>query len=167
MNHSRSKVWDDVTYPFPIFNDCTVAVKGWISNFISHVIMDVVIHPCRHWSQTIVNGDPAGRLLTGITFKDQSFGVDLVDHVCYGRQVSQVEGRGPFLPRRLWMVSGFEHVFLIVGTEYTSLVERKSSLVTRDVYMNIKTLDGIPQTHHPEMTIRIAQFSQNGKPLNH
>ena len=68
---------------------------------------------------------PGHCLRTGIMFKCQSFAVGLVDHVCYGRQVSQVEGRGPSLPRRLWMVSGFEHVILIVDTEYAGLCGEK------------------------------------------
>ena len=36
-----SKVWDEITYPFPNFNGCTVEVWEWISKFIPHFIMDV------------------------------------------------------------------------------------------------------------------------------
>ena len=32
-NHESSKVSDEFTYPFPNFNDCTVEVWEWISNF--------------------------------------------------------------------------------------------------------------------------------------
>ena len=35
------KVWDEITYPFPNFNGCTVEVWEWISNFIPHFMMDV------------------------------------------------------------------------------------------------------------------------------
>ena len=35
------RVWDEITYPFPNFNGCTVEVWKWISNFIPHFIMDV------------------------------------------------------------------------------------------------------------------------------
>ena len=38
-----NKVWDEITYPFLNFNGCTVEVQEWISNFISHFIMDVII----------------------------------------------------------------------------------------------------------------------------
>ena len=31
-NHMSSKVWDEITYPFPNFNGCTVEVWEWISN---------------------------------------------------------------------------------------------------------------------------------------
>ena len=46
-NHILSKVWDEITYPFPNFNACTVEVWEWISDFISHFIMDVITY--RHW----------------------------------------------------------------------------------------------------------------------
>ena len=41
-NHMPSKVWDEITYPFPNFNGCTVEVWKWISNFIPHFMMDVI-----------------------------------------------------------------------------------------------------------------------------
>ena len=37
-NHMPSKVWDEITYPVPNFNE----VWEWISNFIPHIIMDVI-----------------------------------------------------------------------------------------------------------------------------
>ena len=40
------KVWDEITYPFLNFNGSTVEVKEWMSNFIPHFIMDVIIYPC-------------------------------------------------------------------------------------------------------------------------
>ena len=30
------KVWDEITYPFPNFNDEAVEIWEWISNFIPH-----------------------------------------------------------------------------------------------------------------------------------
>ena len=41
-NHMRSKVWAEVTYPFPNFNGCTVEVWEGISNFIWLII-------CKRW----------------------------------------------------------------------------------------------------------------------
>ena len=41
-----SKVWDEITYPFPNFNRSTIEVFEWISNFIPHFIMDVISHLC-------------------------------------------------------------------------------------------------------------------------
>ena len=32
-NHMPSKVWDEITYPFPKFNGCTIEVWEWISIF--------------------------------------------------------------------------------------------------------------------------------------
>ena len=39
-----NKVWDEITYPFPNFNCSTVEVWEWISNFIPHFIIDVIIY---------------------------------------------------------------------------------------------------------------------------
>ena len=45
-NHMARKVWDEITYPFPNFNSCTVEVWEWISHFIPHFIMIVITYPC-------------------------------------------------------------------------------------------------------------------------
>ena len=37
-----SKVWDEITYPFPNFNGVTVEVWEWISDVILHFVMDVI-----------------------------------------------------------------------------------------------------------------------------
>ena len=42
-NHMPSKVWDEITYQFPNFNDTTVLVWERISNFVPHFIMGVII----------------------------------------------------------------------------------------------------------------------------
>ena len=39
-NHMISKVWGEITYPFPNFNGATVEVWEWISNLIPHFMMD-------------------------------------------------------------------------------------------------------------------------------
>ena len=44
-NHISSKVWHEITYPFPKFNGATVEVWEWKSNFMPHFIMGVIIHP--------------------------------------------------------------------------------------------------------------------------
>ena len=49
-NHMPSKVWNEITYPFPNFSGCTMEVWEWISNFISHFIVDVITFPC--WVNT-------------------------------------------------------------------------------------------------------------------
>ena len=49
-NHMPSKVWDEITYPFPNFNSCTVEVWELISNVISNYIMNVIIYSCWNWS---------------------------------------------------------------------------------------------------------------------
>ena len=45
-NHISSKVWYEITYPFPNFNGCTVEVWKWVSNFIPHFMKDVIIYQC-------------------------------------------------------------------------------------------------------------------------
>ena len=40
-----SKVCDEITHPFPNFNGTAIEVWEWISNFITHYIMDVITYP--------------------------------------------------------------------------------------------------------------------------
>ena len=47
---TTSNLWHEISYPLPNFNDCTVEVWEWISNFISHFIMDAITDP--HWGQS-------------------------------------------------------------------------------------------------------------------
>ena len=44
-NHMPSKMWDEITYPFPNFDGATIEVWEWISNFIPHFIMDLITYP--------------------------------------------------------------------------------------------------------------------------
>ena len=46
-NHMPNKSLDEITYPFPNFNDSTVEVWEWISDFIPRFIMAIIIYPCR------------------------------------------------------------------------------------------------------------------------
>ena len=41
-----SKVWDEITYPFPNINDYTVEVWEWINIFIPHFMIDIITYPC-------------------------------------------------------------------------------------------------------------------------
>ena len=41
-NHTPSKVWDEITYPFLNFNGTTVEVYEWISNFVLHIRMGAI-----------------------------------------------------------------------------------------------------------------------------
>ena len=41
-----SKMWDEITDPFPNFNGATVEVWECISNFIPRFIMDEITYPC-------------------------------------------------------------------------------------------------------------------------
>ena len=45
-NHIHYQVWDEITYPFPNFNSCTVEVWEWISNFIPHSPGCIITNPC-------------------------------------------------------------------------------------------------------------------------
>ena len=45
-NHRPSKMWEEITYPFPNFNSATVEVWEWISSFIPHILMSVITYPC-------------------------------------------------------------------------------------------------------------------------
>ena len=39
------KVCDEITYPFPNFNSCTIDVWEHVSNFIPYFMMDVITYP--------------------------------------------------------------------------------------------------------------------------
>ena len=43
-NHMLSILWDGIGYPFANFNGFTVEVWEWISNFISHYVMNVITY---------------------------------------------------------------------------------------------------------------------------
>ena len=43
--------WDEVTYPFPTYNDATVEVWEWIHNFVPHFTMRLITYPC--WVNSI------------------------------------------------------------------------------------------------------------------
>ena len=45
-NRMPCKVLAEITSLFPNFNDCTIQVWKWISNFIPHFTMDVITYPC-------------------------------------------------------------------------------------------------------------------------
>ena len=45
-NHASGKVWNEIIYPFPNFNDATVEVWELISNLIPHNIIDVITYAC-------------------------------------------------------------------------------------------------------------------------
>ena len=45
--HMPGKVCDEIPNPFPTFNYATFEVSEWISNFIAHIMMDVITNPCR------------------------------------------------------------------------------------------------------------------------
>ena len=51
-----SKVWDDITYPFPSLNGYTVEVWKWISNYITHFILDVITYPWMYLMGRYPNG---------------------------------------------------------------------------------------------------------------
>ena len=49
-NYTHYKVWDEITYPFPNFNE----VWEWMSNFIPHFIIDVITYPYCDLSQSML-----------------------------------------------------------------------------------------------------------------
>ena len=39
-------LWDEITYPFPNVNGCTVEVCEWTRNVIPHFAGRIIIYPC-------------------------------------------------------------------------------------------------------------------------
>ena len=57
------QVWEEITYPFPNLNGCTIEVWEWISYFTPHIIMDVITYP--YWDKTepiLVKGTPGASI---------------------------------------------------------------------------------------------------------
>ena len=48
-NHIPSKMWDEITYPFPNITGPTIEVWEWIGSSIPHLIMNVITYP--HWDK--------------------------------------------------------------------------------------------------------------------
>ena len=48
-NRMRSKVWDIITCPLPNFSGVIIEVWEWVSNWIPHFMMDVIIYS--DWDQ--------------------------------------------------------------------------------------------------------------------
>ena len=64
-NHMPSKVWDEITCPFPNFSGTAVEVWEWRSNFIPHLVMDVITYSCCDLSWTmLMKGAPDLNVLT-------------------------------------------------------------------------------------------------------
>ena len=40
-------MWDEIKYPFPNFNGCTVGDLEWISNFNPHSTVRDITYACR------------------------------------------------------------------------------------------------------------------------
>ena len=53
-NQMPSKVWDEIAYPLPNSNACTVELWEGISHFIPHFTIDVITCPCLDLSWSIL-----------------------------------------------------------------------------------------------------------------
>ena len=68
-----SKMWDEVTYYFRNFNDATVAVWGWKSNLIPHIMIDVITYKSMLELKLIHVSKRGPREQAGITLFDLDF----------------------------------------------------------------------------------------------
>ena len=46
----HNKLRDEITYPFPNFNGCTVEVWEWVSKFIPYFTGTLIAYICWDWS---------------------------------------------------------------------------------------------------------------------
>ena len=51
-NYINSKVWDEITYPFPNSSGTAIEVWEWISNFMSNCTEYVITYSCRGAART-------------------------------------------------------------------------------------------------------------------
>ena len=98
----KHEVWDEITRPFPNFNDATVEVWERISYFIPHFTRRVVTGPCLNCSQFMwVQGAPAQMtdILLSLSLNIQSASTHLLSnaHTCFNES-----GRPWF---RQWLVA--------------------------------------------------------------
>ena len=63
-----SKVWDDITHLSPKSNGCTVEVWEWESNFIQHVTMNAITHPCWDLSWSMLVKGATGMFMSLLVF---------------------------------------------------------------------------------------------------
>ena len=113
-NHMPRKVWDGNTYPFLNFNGCTVEVQDWISNFIPHFMMDVIILSMLG-SKLIMLVKGA----TGDAYMPQCTGLSPISMGPYRRSCKV--GQGIIWPGR--PVSGVALVWALISAGKTSLRE--------------------------------------------
>ena len=53
-NHIPSKVWNEITYPFPNFKGATAEVWIMVSNFTPHFMSKVITYPCWYSNQNML-----------------------------------------------------------------------------------------------------------------
>ena len=63
-HYIHCKVWGEITYSFLNFNGDTVEGWEWIflSNFVPHIIMDVITYPCWDYSLSILVNRAPGKM---------------------------------------------------------------------------------------------------------
>ena len=69
-NHMPSKVWGEITYHFPNISGCTAEVWEWMSNFIPHILMDVITYPSWDLSKKMFIKRATDVLLASVTDRD-------------------------------------------------------------------------------------------------
>ena len=79
-NYIHYRVWDEITYPFLTFTNCTIEVWEWISNFIPQFPGHVISYPCRDLSWTIIV-----KGTTGAIYKLYLFRPELITRECEHR----------------------------------------------------------------------------------
>ena len=57
-NYSQFKVWDESTYPFPNLHGSTVEGWKWVTHFIPHFVVQIIIYPC--WKFIHISKWPPG-----------------------------------------------------------------------------------------------------------
>ena len=72
-NHMPSKVLDEIHYPFQNFKSYTVEVWEWIRNFITYLIMDVIIYLCSDLRYTVLVKGNLGEYVKSICSKAQAW----------------------------------------------------------------------------------------------
>ena len=76
-----SKVWDEITCPFPNFNSYTFEVWEWISHFIPHFVIDIITYA--YWD--LIKEAPDLNVITSLVTAEAHY-----DDVIMGAIASQI-----------------------------------------------------------------------------
>ena len=147
-NHMPIKVWDEVTYPFPICPQLHVEVWEWVSDFIPYFIKDVIAYTCWdlkliHVSKRAPSSDWVGSVElmdVGMTILFVLFGLDWCENLSMGWLMFECNEHYS----SLWKDLEFKFKFI-----KTTVHNHMTSFCLDQIFLSIKMIaDEVSPLHH-------------------